>query len=113
MSGRSPQWWRHVPLAVRLIESGLRRRRRAEAFSAWFQLCWHAPDQVSEALESLNFNITVSLAGLGCEIARVIYVGLLLGLVLFVAWVALTLIAAIKASEGVNYRYPFSLRLVK
>lgn len=50
-----PQWWRHVPLAVRLIESGLRRRRRAEALSAWFQVCWHAPDQVSQALESLNF----------------------------------------------------------
>ena len=50
-----PQWWRHVPLAVRLIESGLRRRRRAEAVSAWFQVCWHAPDQVSEAIESVNF----------------------------------------------------------
>lgn len=50
-----PQWWRHVPLAVRLIESGLRRRRRTEAISAWFQVCWRAPDQVPEALESLNF----------------------------------------------------------
>jgi hypothetical protein len=50
-----PQWWRHVPLAVRLIESGVRRRRRAEALSAWFQLCWHAPERVSEALEVLKF----------------------------------------------------------
>jgi hypothetical protein len=66
-----------------------------------------------QALESLNFNITVSLAALVCEVARLIFVGLLLGLLLFVAWLALTLIAAIKASEGVPYRYPFSLRLVK
>lgn len=50
-----PQWWRHLPLALRLIESGLRRRRRAEALWAWFQLCWHAPERVSEALETLNF----------------------------------------------------------
>jgi len=50
-----PQWWRHLPLAVRLIESAARRRRRAEALSAWFQLCWHAPEQVAEALEALPF----------------------------------------------------------
>ncbi len=66
-----------------------------------------------QALESLNFNITVSLAGLVSEIARVIYIGLLLGLLVFIAWIALTLIAAIKASEGVHYRYPFALRFVK
>jgi uncharacterized Tic20 family protein len=34
-------------------------------------------------------------------------------LVLFVGWVVLTIIAAIKANEGVTYRYPFTLRLVK
>ena len=50
-----PQWWCHVPLAVRLIESGLRRRRRGEALFAWFQLCWHAPERVAEALEALKF----------------------------------------------------------
>ncbi|MHB1829668.1 MAG: hypothetical protein ACYCV6_18640 [Steroidobacteraceae bacterium] len=49
------QWWCHVPLAVRLIESGLRRRRRGEALFAWFQLCWHAPERVAEALEALKF----------------------------------------------------------
>jgi uncharacterized Tic20 family protein len=81
-------------------------------------LVWlHKRDQSAfvheQALESLNFNITVSLAALICEIARLIYVGLLLGLLLFIAWLALTLRAAIKASEGVHYRYPFALRLVK
>jgi len=42
-----------------------------------------------------------------------VFVGFLLGLALFITWLALTLIAAIRASEGVDYRYPFSLRLVK
>lgn len=50
-----PSWWRHPPLALRLVESGVRRRRRAEALSAWFQLCWHAPERAPEALESLRF----------------------------------------------------------
>ena len=50
-----PQWWRHVPLAMRLIESGLRRRRRAEALSGWFQVCWHAPQRVTETLEAVRF----------------------------------------------------------
>jgi len=50
-----PQWWLHVPLALRMIESSLRRRRPAEALSAWFQLCWQAPSRVPEALEALRF----------------------------------------------------------
>ena len=50
-----PQWWCHMPLALRLIESGVRRRRRAEVLSGWFQLCWRAPERVSEALETLKF----------------------------------------------------------
>jgi len=49
------QWWRHLPLALRLIQSGVRRRRRAEALSGWFQLCWYAPERVPEALEGLKF----------------------------------------------------------
>ena len=48
-----------------------------------------------------------------CGVLMLVFVGFLLGTALFVAWLALTLIAAIKASEGVSYRYPFSLRLVK
>ena len=50
-----PQWWRHVPLAVRVIESSLRQRRRTEALSACFQLCWQAPDRAPEALAALKF----------------------------------------------------------
>jgi uncharacterized Tic20 family protein len=37
---------------------------------------------------------------------------LTLGIVLFVAWVVFVVIAAIRANEGVAYRYPFTLRLV-
>jgi uncharacterized Tic20 family protein len=81
-------------------------------------IVWHSWRDRSEfvgaqALESLNFNITVSIAAVVCWVAVFIFIGVLLGIALFVAWLALTIIAAIKASEGVSYRYPFALRLVK
>jgi uncharacterized Tic20 family protein len=81
-------------------------------------LIWHSWRYRStfvgeQALESLNFNISVSLGALACGVLTLVFIGFLLGTALFIAWLALTLIAAIKASEGVSYRYPFSLRLVK
>ncbi|HSY46757.1 MAG TPA: DUF4870 domain-containing protein [Steroidobacteraceae bacterium] len=67
----------------------------------------------AHAKEALNFNISVLLAALVCALLMLVFVGVLLGTALFIAWLVLTLIAAIKASEGGLYRYPFSLRLVK
>jgi uncharacterized Tic20 family protein len=66
-----------------------------------------------EAKEALNFNISVALAAVVCALLTLAAVGILLGLALFVTWLAMTIIAAIKASEGIGYRYPISLRLVK
>ena len=72
-----------------------------------------------QAKEALNFNITVAIVffvlflltlgtlGLGAilTVPLMIIVGL--------AWLVLTVIAAIKSNEGVRYRYPFAIRLVK
>jgi uncharacterized Tic20 family protein len=68
----------------------------------------------AHAKEALNFNITVTLAGVVCLfLALTFRLGLLLGTALFIAWLVMTLVAAIRASEGVPYHYPLSLRLVK
>lgn len=67
----------------------------------------------AHAKEALNFNITVTLAAVVCVLLMLVFVGFLLGSALFIAWLVMTLIAAIKASEGATYRYPFSLRFVK
>ena len=64
------------------------------------------------AKEALNFNISVLLAAIACMLLMLVFVGFLLGTALFVAWLVFILIAAIKASEGATYRYPFSLRFV-
>ncbi len=66
-----------------------------------------------QAKEALNFNLSVLIAYLASIVLMYLYVGFLLCVVLFVGWVAMTIIAAIRASEGVHYRYPLALRLVK
>jgi uncharacterized Tic20 family protein len=72
-----------------------------------------------QALEALNFNITVVLAAVALWIFIIITLGIgallavPLGLVLFCGWLVLTIIAAVKANNGEHYRYPFALRLVK
>jgi uncharacterized Tic20 family protein len=63
----------------------------------------------AHAKEALNFNITVLIGY--CVI--VVFIGFLLMGALFFYWLAMTIVAAIKAGEGVSYRYPFALRLVK
>jgi uncharacterized Tic20 family protein len=71
-----------------------------------------------QAKEALNFNITVALAFVALWGLTFITFGIgivLTGplmLVLGIAWIVLTIIAAIKANEGVAYRYPMTLRLV-
>jgi len=66
----------------------------------------------AHAKEALNFNITVTLAAVVCGLLTLVFIGFLLLCALFIIWLVLTLLAAIRASEGVAYRYPFALRLV-
>ena len=71
-----------------------------------------------QAREALNFNITVIIAAAGLWLLTILTlgIGLLLtvplALALFVGWLVLTIIAAVKANAGEHYRYPFALRLV-
>jgi uncharacterized Tic20 family protein len=63
--------------------------------------------------EALNFNISMLLAGAVCALLVLVFIGILLGVALFIFWLTMTIVAGIKAGEGVRYRYPFALRLVK
>jgi len=63
--------------------------------------------------EALNFQITVSIAVVvSCLLMLVVIGFFLLGLVSIGALV-LTIIAGIKANEGLDYRYPFTWRPIK
>jgi uncharacterized Tic20 family protein len=63
--------------------------------------------------EALNFNISVVFAAVACGVLVYLFIGILLGVALFVYWLAVTILAGIKAGEGIHYRYRFCLRLVK
>jgi uncharacterized Tic20 family protein len=72
-----------------------------------------------QAKEALNFNITVGivflvlfLLTLGTLGLGILLTGPLM-IIIGIAWLVFTVIAAIKANDGVSYRYPFTLRLVK
>jgi uncharacterized Tic20 family protein len=67
----------------------------------------------AHAKEALNFNITVLIGYCVSALFIVVFIGFLLMGALFFYWLAMTIVAAIKAGEGVSYRYPFALRLVK
>ena len=69
-----------------------------------------ADDQGKEAL---NFQITVAIAFLVCLVLTIVLIGFLLMLVVGIAALVFTILAAIKANEGVYYRYPWTLRLIK
>jgi uncharacterized Tic20 family protein len=63
--------------------------------------------------EALNFQITTSLAMIVCLILTLVLIGALLLVAVGVTALIFTIIAAIKANDGVAYRYPFALRLIK
>lgn len=71
------------------------------------------PFAADQAKEALNFNITVAIALIVSFLLTFVVIGLLLLPLVGLAWLILTILAAIKANEGVAYRYPFALRLIK
>jgi uncharacterized Tic20 family protein len=65
------------------------------------------------AKEALNFHITLVLAGIICIPLMFILIGFLLLPVVSIGGLVFTIIAGLKANEGVKYRYPVCVRLVK
>ncbi|HXS19921.1 MAG TPA: DUF4870 domain-containing protein [Steroidobacteraceae bacterium] len=65
-----------------------------------------------QSLEALNFNLTVLLAEIACAFLFIVGIGVLLSIVVGIAWLVGTILGAVKASEGQRYRHRFTLRLV-
>lgn len=72
-----------------------------------------------QAKEALNFNITVGIVFLALLLLSILTLGIGLiiaipaWIVIGIAWLVVTIIAAIKSNKGEKYRYPFALRLIK
>lgn len=66
----------------------------------------------AQAVESLNFQITMAIAGIVAAFSLLILVGLLLLPLVGLWWLIFTIIGSIKSSSGEMYRYPATIRLV-
>jgi uncharacterized Tic20 family protein len=69
-----------------------------------------ADDQGKEAL---NFNITMLIAGFVSFLLVAVAIGAILLPVVVIYWLIYTIIASMKANEGVYYRYPIAIRFIK
>jgi uncharacterized protein len=63
--------------------------------------------------ESLNFQITIAIAMVVCILLAFVLIGFLLIPVVGIAALVFVIIATLKANEGIAYRYPFAIRLIK
>lgn len=66
-----------------------------------------------QAKEALNFQITLAIGYFISGALMLILIGVFTYIALVIANVVLGIMAAMKANEGVQYRYPFALRLIK
>lgn len=66
-----------------------------------------------QAAEALNFQLTVLIAWCVACVLLLIFIGLLLLPLIGIANLVLCIIAGIKANDGVAYRYPIAIRMVR
>jgi uncharacterized Tic20 family protein len=62
--------------------------------------------------ETLNFQITILLSLICAGILMIIVIGIPIFFALLLLHFILTIVAAVKSSEGVLYRYPFCWRVI-
>ncbi len=64
------------------------------------------------AREALNFHLSMLIYALCCIPLTFILIGIPLLIVIGLTSIVLAIVAAIKASDGICYRYPLTLRIV-
>ena len=82
------------------------------ALIVWLLKKDDSPFVGEHAREALNFQITLLIGYVISSILMYILIGFLLAGILWVANIVLCILAAIAASKGEEYRYPFTLRLI-
>lgn len=65
-----------------------------------------------QAKEALNFQLTVTIAATASALLMVVLIGFLLLALVGVYALVVMIIAAIKARQGIYYRYPMSFRFI-
>jgi len=63
--------------------------------------------------ESLNFQISVTIYGVGAALLYITGIDIVLCGALGVFWLVMVIIATVAANKGERYRYPLTIRLLK
>ena len=66
----------------------------------------------AQAVESLNFQITMAIAGIVAAFSLLLLIGFILLPIVGIWWLVFTIIGSVKSSNGEMYRYPATIRLV-
>ncbi len=80
-------------------------------FAIWL---WKRDDAYvdQQGKEALNFNISFLIYGIVSAFLILVLIGLVLLPIVFVTWFILVIVAAVKASAGEDYQYPFTIRFI-
>ena len=71
------------------------------------------PDVDQHGKESLNFQISMTIYTIAAAATLLVFIGILLLPIILVANLVLIVLAALEASRGGFYRYPFTIRFLK
>ena len=63
--------------------------------------------------ESLNFQLTMLIAAIVSIILMFVLIGFVLLGVLIIFQIVVIIMAAVKANDGIKYRYPYTIRFIK
>jgi uncharacterized Tic20 family protein len=70
------------------------------------------PFIADQSREALNFNLSVFIYIIASAILIILVIGIILLPVVAIAWLVLTIMAAVRSNNGESYRYPLTIRLV-
>lgn len=63
--------------------------------------------------EALNFQISMTIYAIISGILILVFIGIIMLIVVAIADIALTIMAAVKANNGEHYQYPMTIRFIK
>jgi uncharacterized Tic20 family protein len=67
----------------------------------------------AQAVESLNFQLTVLIFAVVSFVLIFVLIGILLLLAVGIWWLVMTIVGSVKSSQGELYRYPLTIRMVR
>ncbi|MBH5320501.1 DUF4870 domain-containing protein [Paenibacillus sp. GSMTC-2017] len=67
----------------------------------------------AQGKESMNFQLSILIYTIISTILAIILIGFFLLIAVGIFWLVMVIIAAVKANDGIVYRYPLTIRFFK